>query len=361
MSQTTGTWAFQLQQSCQIEELLADPRSRGVLIAASKIPDAKLTYIITTPSTYEIEGRRTRLAVKIPTTDGAGAAVEREGRLLVALRRMTLGDLADTIPRYVTTLRVDQRPVLVATAMPGTPMSIGYHQWMHTARPNAVRTDFTLAAGWLAQFQARTAGSSRTDVWWPDVVEGVRGRWDGHDRLGAALDLLAPAASRLARRPVPSTAVHGDLWCGNLLVDGRRIAGVVDWEDGAAVGNPLRDVARFALSYCLYLDRHTRHGHVVAGHPGLRRTGLAPGLRYGLLGRGWLPDLTRSFLADGLERLGLPRGMWYDAALAGIGEVAAFANDDDFAALHLELLASLPAHPQRHKTQLSPSQGPAQR
>ncbi len=99
-------------------------------------------------------------------------------------------------------------------------------------------------------------------------------------------------------------------------------------------------MARFALSYCLYLDRHTRPGHRVAGHPGLRRSGFGSGVRYGLLGTAWLPVLVRRFLADGLGDLGLPRGLWYDVALAGLGEIAAGANDEDFGADHLSLLAS---------------------
>jgi hypothetical protein len=119
----------------------------------------------------------------------------------------------------------------------------------------------------------------------------------------------------------------------------------VDWEAGCPSGSPLRDLARFALSYSLYLDRHARPGHRVHGHRGLRRTGFAPGVSFALLGSGWLPQETRTFLADGLEWLALPRSLWYDVALCGIGEVAATANDDDFGVGHLELLASLPCHP----------------
>jgi hypothetical protein len=55
-----------------------------------------------------------------------------------------------------------------------------------------------------------------------------------------------------------------------------------------------------------------------------------------------MPNLVRSFLRDGLAALGLPPELWYSAALVGLGEVAALANDDDFGSSHLELLASLP-------------------
>jgi hypothetical protein len=79
----------------------------------------------------------------------------------------------------------------------------------------------------------------------------------------------------------------------------------------------------------------------VLGHRGLRRDGFAPGITYALLGQGWLPELVRSFLGDGLIGLGLPPELWYCAAVTGIGEVAALANDDAFGAAHLVLLAGL--------------------
>ena len=77
----------------------------------------------------------------------------------------------------------------------------------------------------------------------------------------------------------------------------------------------------------------------------LRRTGFGAGIRYGLLEAGWLPDLVRLYLRTGLDHLGLPTILWYGAALAGLGEIAATANDDEFAANHLELLARLPYWP----------------
>jgi hypothetical protein len=133
------------------------------------------------------------------------------------------------------------------------------------------------------------------------------------------------------------------------MVDGDRVVGVVDWEMGASEGCPLRDLARFALSYSLYLDRHTRPGRPVRGHRGLTRDGIAPGIRYALTSPGWYPDLVRGFLADGLVRLGLARELWYDVALVGVAEVAVTSNDDAFGHDHLRLLGELPVRARRHR------------
>jgi hypothetical protein len=114
-------------------------------------------------------------------------------------------------------------------------------------------------------------------------------------------------------------------------------------------GSPLRDLARFVLSYALYLDRHTAPGRRVPGHRGLVRAGVAPGVRHALCGPGWFPEGTRQALQDGLRQRGLDPRLWYDVALTGIGEVAAAANSADFGADHLRLLTTLPVHARRHR------------
>ena len=316
--------------------------ARGVLLSASKDADAKLTFVATSGT-----GPCDQVAVKVPSTRQASAAVEAEGQMLVALRRLPLGRVLDSVPRYIQSSGRDGWTVLVSTVLPGTPMSVGYHHWLHTARPHAVRGDLQRASAWLRAFQDATSGPAAPVTLAADVADRLAGRWDGHRDLGAALDRLAVAHEHLSPHAAITSAVHGDFWCGNILVQGDQVSGVIDWEAGSPSGCPLRDTARFAQSYCLYLDRHTRPGHRVAGHPGLQRSGFGNGVRYGLLGTSWLPTLMRRFLADGLADLGLPRALWYDVALAGLGEIAADANDEAFGAAHLSLLAGLPARPRR--------------
>jgi Phosphotransferase enzyme family len=328
-----------------VHELLFAPATRGVLIAASRDPDAKLTFIVTPPVDTYPSRLTGPVAVKIPATPAAASAITRETRMLIDLRDAGLGSIAETIPRYVETLDSDGLPALVSTALSGTPMSVPYHRWLHTGRPRPVAADLALAGGWLRRFQALTSGEPTRISWATEVSDGLRDRWHDHPLLESALLRLSSADHHLSGQRVVRTMVHGDYWFGNLLVDDGVISGVVDWEGGSRSGWPLRDLIRFALSYSLYLDRHTRPGRRVPRHRGLRRTGFGPGVTYGLLGQGWFPELLRQYLYDGLEALGLPAELWYSAALAGVGEVAALANDDDFGRGHLELLAGLPLAP----------------
>jgi hypothetical protein len=139
----------------------------------------------------------------------------------------------------------------------------------------------------------------------------------------------------------PGTVVHGDFWCGNILVEGDRVTGVVDWEAGDIDDEPLRDLARFPLAYALYLDRHTATGRRVAGHPGMRAGSPGAGVLRAFDSSTWFGALVRDFVSEGLQRLGAPPGMWRHVLMAGIAEIAATADHPVFARLHLDLLRTL--------------------
>ena len=85
--------------------------------------------------------------------------------------------------------------------------------------------------------------------------------------------------------------MHGDLWFGNLFLERDEVSGVVDWEEAQTRGEPVRDLARFAVAYALYLDWRTRTRRGVRGLPGLRASGWGAGVEFGLSGAGWFPDL----------------------------------------------------------------------
>jgi aminoglycoside phosphotransferase (APT) family kinase protein len=305
---------------------------QSLVIGISKDPNAKITVLLVSP----VSGRAV-LAVKVPTTDAAARAVEAEERALLAIRQVAPRNVVDVIPRAVDAVEFEGRRAIVVTAMPGIPMATSYIRRRHTATQALVAADFNAVETWLSELQNGTAGRSAR----VDMVRGVSARlherFPDDVRLDADLDLLAKINDRLGRNETPRTAVHGDMWFGNVLLAGTQITGVVDWEACATSGEPMRDLVRFALMYALFLDRRTRPGRRVAGHPGLRAASWGAGVEFALAGVGWFPDLFRQFLERGLARLGAPAASWRDAAVAGIAEVAALTDDHDFARGHLEL------------------------
>jgi hypothetical protein len=316
--------------------LLDVPDSYTVVLALSKDPNGKLTVLLIPHGSS-----RPAVAVKVSTTEAAEASIAAERRVLSELRERMPDTILATIPRIANLPGVAAHSVLATSALPGSPMTTRYHAWRHVATEAAVQADFTAAETWLARFQGATAGSAE-----PLDMDGgrtavLRRRFARDPFLDEVLARLGAIHARLRGSRTPRTAVHGDFWFGNLLLVGPDISGVIDWEAGDMVGEPVRDLVRFGLAYALYLDRHTRAGRHVAGHRGLRAGEWGCGIEFALTGEGWFPNLFRRFIRDGLARLGADPDSWRDATLAGIAEVAATADDDAFASLHWRLFDRL--------------------
>jgi Phosphotransferase enzyme family len=305
---------------------------RSLVLGTSKDPNAKITILLLPPG-----ADRPVLAVKVPTTDAAARAVDREGRMLVELRRRCGRRLLRTIPRVVDLLEFNGRHALVVTAVPGVPMSATYLRWRHTARRRAVAADFAIAGGWIAALQSETARDPEPLDMGKDMAGILADRYADEPRIGPSIARLESIRERLRTDRTPRAAVHGDFWFGNLLTDSGRVTGVVDWELGIVSDEPVRDLVRFPLMYALYLDRQATPGLSVAGHHGLRRSSWGAGVAHAIDGSGWFPDLVRGFIQAGLHRLGASPEAWRDAALAGIAEVAATTDDPEFGRLHLGL------------------------
>ncbi|HEY8736036.1 MAG TPA: aminoglycoside phosphotransferase family protein [Candidatus Dormibacteraeota bacterium] len=321
-----------------LDALLDDPDLRLLALGFSKDPNAK-TVVLAFPA----HARRPVYAAKLASTEGSLLALRTEAAALYAINRGALGKIEATVPAILGWTSWHGRTGLVMAALPGTPMLSAYHRWHHTAGRVLVGADFALAGDWLAALQDATAGRrARVDME-SAVVDILPRRFPERGAGREAAQRLRAIGRRLRRASTPRTTVHGDLWPGNILQQAGRVTGVVDWELGQAEGEPVRDLVHFALSYALFLDRHTRPGRVVTGHPGLRSGRWGDGIVYALGGRGWFPDLVEGFIRSGLYRLGADPEAWRSAALAGVAEGAATADQPAFAAENLRLFLRLTA------------------
>jgi aminoglycoside phosphotransferase (APT) family kinase protein len=320
----------------EFSDYLGESGMQVLVLGASKDPNAKVTTVLVSGQTG-----RPVLVVKAPLTAVAERSVKAEAGLLRGLGTLGLHRKFEAIPHVVELVQFERRTALVMTAVPGAPMTTSYFAWRHTGNAARVTADFAAAAKWLAALQATTAhGPAAVDMD-GGIVARLANRFSEDEELEADLDRLAEMIGRLSTDTVPRTVVHGDFWCGNILLENGRVTGVVDWEAGSMSGEPLRDLVRFALAYALYLDRGSKAGRAVAGHPGLVAGPWGAGIAYAIDGTGWFPELFQTFLQRGLERLGASVERWRDAALAGVAEVAALADDGAFARRHLELFRRL--------------------
>lgn len=319
-----------------LRALLNLPGNRTIILDGSRDPNAGVTMMLIPAGTNEPE-----LAIKLATTAAAAEVIDREARLLAELQRRPMGRIAPTLPQLAGVFHADGMLAVATTVVPGVPMRTRYHGFGYLRRPNAIWADFTAASRWLAALQACTTSAATPISLLDGVPTQITTRWPGDARARTLADKLAPVAARLTSACTPRTVVHGDFWAGNVLVTNAAVTGVVDWPDGSLAGEPLGDVARFALTYALYLDRHTRHGRQVSGHPGLRADGWGAGIRYALAGEHWFGRIVTEFVTGALARLGAPTDLWRDVLLAGIAEIAVTADHPDFAACHRDLLLHL--------------------
>jgi aminoglycoside phosphotransferase len=317
------------------ELVRSTPGVRSVVVGVSKDPNAKVTVMLVS----EQDGMPV-MAVKVPTTPIAAAAVESETAALVELHARYPGVALGTIPRVVRMVQIEGLRGVVMTAVPGTPMT---REYVCGRRSRRGRTEAHLGAvsEWLGSLHSATAaGSSEIDMD-AGVTSRLRARFGDDERLPDDLGRLAAIHARLRSEHAARTVVHGDLWFGNVLVGPGGVTGVVDWEAACLCGEPVRDLARFAIMYALYLDEGTSVLGRLRGRDATRSLPWGAGIEFGVNGTGWFPDLFRGFVRGGLRRLGASPALWRDAVLAGLADVAARTDDPAFGCLHLELFRRL--------------------
>jgi Phosphotransferase enzyme family len=307
--------------------------TRTVVVAMSRDANPKATVMVF------VDGAASpALALKIGLTPEACRAVDAEARALRELAAVDPTLVHGTVPRCLELRETPAGTALVMTARSGVPMSVDYHRWRHSSQPPRVRSDFARVNRWLRLLTRRT-GDAAAPLRWTD---GLRARF-GPEVVDECLSAATRSMERTLEHPGLCAVVHGDLWCGNILRTAGVVSGVVDWEHAVVGGDPVRDRARFALSYSLHLDRHARPGSAVPGHPGLRAGRWGAGIRYAMRGEGWYPELVAGFVGDGLEATGRPRDLWRAAMLTGLAEISVRSDHHGYARQHLGLLRDLVA------------------
>ena len=312
------------------------PDVRAVALGFSKDPNPKTTLLLFWPNSSTPWA-----ALKLPATAAARDCVAREAAFLTEIHRRFDHAALSTVPRVLPTFECGlPEGSLVVQALGGVPLATLYRGAGHVRRPFAVQADLTMVSVWLQEIQGATRSSHGTIELCDAVAAAVVARFPDDVRAARALRVLEPVAREFSRFRGPKTVVHGDLWLANILTESGTVTGVIDWESAELVGEPLRDVARFALTYALYLDRQTRPGRRVRGH-GFRAGPWGAGIEYVLTADSWFPRLVQAFVCGAMARLGADPVWWRELMLVGLADVAATADDPDWAYAHLTLLDRL--------------------
>ncbi|HEX9343448.1 MAG TPA: aminoglycoside phosphotransferase family protein [Actinomycetota bacterium] len=295
------------------------PAPAGAIVAGvDRSPAAKVTLVF-----FDQAGELAAIA-KVARSAVSEPALEQEHEALTHLWSLGGGapSVRRQVPQPLLLERVAGRLALVVSPLAGRPMTAAYYTPGHVADQATVAADFTLAATWLRAFQTETAAPlqpfdpNQLDRWVGQVIRDYRAQvgWSAtEEKLFTEVNTRAEALLGL---PLPTAAIHGDYWMGNLLVDpSGQLRGVIDWERGRREGPCLLDIYKFPTSYGLYLDRAYPSG-VVPGHPDRQRWQTRwphlgdwlhlAGFGYTYYGDGWFPQQIRSFIISHLDALSVP-------------------------------------------------------
>jgi hypothetical protein len=185
--------------------------------------------------------------------------LRREAEAIESVRAMLPPQLRGAIPEVLAVDTYSRGELLVQSALPGrssyVDMQSSFAPWRR------VEAHLEAASRWLAAFHDAT----RVNATYP---------------LG---DLA-----------IPMSALHGDYWARNVMLNGNSMA-VVDWEHFSPVAPPYVDLFHYALTYGL-------------NYPGARYHRLAPEDAFArtFLERNRLSRAVRRYFQDYMQRSGLP-------------------------------------------------------
>lgn len=333
------------------------PPVRTVVVGIDRSPDAKVVLLL-----FDAAGALVAVA-KVARSMAGEDGLRSEHRALRAVGCASSSALSASVPKALMLTRIGECLTLVQTSAAGRPMSADYFTAGHVDNPAAVASDFSAAGTWLAVLQSGTSSGRM------DTGEAAR-RWlfptmdayldlTGDDSVLELFDEVRGRIAEAAGTSVPVTAVHGDFWMGNILRErAGHVSAVVDWERSRVAGVPLVDALKFPTSYGLYLDRaqpwrrgklpaHPHRGEVAARWA---EHGSAPnlvGFAYTYFGRGWFPQLVRSFVSDHLRRLHISRQLLGPYFVGFLAEQVLAANTPAFRDDYRRILGAFAAERER--------------
>jgi homoserine kinase type II len=204
-------------------------RGRFVLTLYERLPAAELPFYL------NLMAHLARAGVEVPAP-----APDRTGALFSLLNGKPAGLVA----------RVDGAPVVEPTAE-------------QCARVGAALGRLHVAA---QTYRARLT-NRRGPAWWRQAARAVKGHLDAGQ--AALLDAEIKFQTGFGRGKLPKGAIHGDLFCDNVLFEGDRVAGIIDF-GFAATDFFAYDLAITVNDWCVHgdgsLDPERAHGMIAAYH-----------------------------------------------------------------------------------------------
>lgn len=193
-----------------------------------------------------VEKKRPRWLVKIPLNPETRTGVERAHAVLTWLRRHLTGDhrLSRLLPSEMSRIEYEGVPIHVESMCPGRPWGD-----RRSRRISAADTDLAGVLDALLDLEPADLGpvlpASRHEdkaAFLSDLLLQV-----APDLVDAVSDLGARLERAAAGRPLRLR--KGDFTLSNIFLDGRRVSGLIDWDDTELTRLPLTVYADLVFSW----------------------------------------------------------------------------------------------------------------
>ena len=174
----------------------------------------------------------------VKTALNTGAAIRIAAELdNLGSFRASVADSGATLPTGASV--ESQRSALRLGFLDGLPADVAIG-----ARPDRHRDIVQQVTTWLARWHDATRTRREIDTNWllRELIDPAHALRHLLDSPEPYFRWLAAACARLTGRTLGLVACHGDLTMSNLVVDGSRSLGIVDWESARADGLPLSDL-----------------------------------------------------------------------------------------------------------------------
>lgn len=175
------------------------------------------------------------VVAKVARGEASAAACSREAETLD-----TLGPGAEaagaSVPRRLALDALCGRPVLIETALPGTPAAR-----LLAGRPDRVADLLAHLGSWLRRWHRATCTPTVLDADRLHALVGAPLRRVEADVSPAVAAHVRALADAVRGQTAPLVAAHHDLTMQNVLLGGAAPLGVVDWEEAEPLALPLGD------------------------------------------------------------------------------------------------------------------------
>ncbi len=186
---------------------------------------------------FRADGRRLILRTGPPDEVHAGMELEARAQALAAGQ----GAPVPEILMASNSVEPLGNPYLICTEIPGETIVRKIYRGLDDAGRDGLLQQ--CAAALAAIHRADPAAADLAPV---DPLAQWRTELDEIGDTTAAFEWVFRRLDRNRPEPLPATLVHGDFRMGNLIIDGSRLAAVLDWELVHA-GDPREDLAWFCI------------------------------------------------------------------------------------------------------------------